>query len=50
VAEVKVDLAKLRAARAYKGLTIQQMSKQLGYKANGYTYLEVVKCLLHCHA
>jgi len=40
VAEVKVDLAKLRAARAYKGLTIQQMSKQLGYKANGYTYLE----------
>lgn len=38
--EVKVDLAKLRAARAYKGLTIQQVSKLLGYKANGYTYLE----------
>ena len=38
--EVKVDLAKLRAARAYKGFTIQQMSKMLGYKANGYTYLE----------
>ncbi len=38
--EVKVDLAKLRAARAYKGFTIQQMSKLLGYKANGYTYLE----------
>ena len=38
--EVKVDLTKLRAARAYKGFTIQQMSKLLGYKANGYTYLE----------
>jgi len=38
--QVKVNLAKLRAARAYKGLTIQQVSKLLGYKANGYAYLE----------
>jgi len=38
--EVKVDLAKLRAMRSYRRLTIKQMSQAMGYKANGYVYLE----------
>lgn len=41
LAELKVNLVKIKEIRKQKGFTIEEMSRLLGYESlNGYYYLE----------
>lgn len=40
MAKIKLDVAKLRMYRAYKGLTKHKMSQLMGYAGDGYYYIE----------
>ena len=42
--EIKVDLDKIKSLRKSKSITIEEMSRKLGYQSpNGYYYLETGK-------
>jgi len=43
MAKIKLDVAKLRMWRAYRGLTKHKMSQLMGYAGDGYYYIEAAR-------